>query len=444
MLLGPAHRHAGRPSCEEHTPGDLGEHREDVAELFTRLGVHGRGEAAADRADRRERLVDVGVLHDEGRGAEALGEERRRVGEHRGARRGEHDGRSGTRLLHGVARDDRHAVVRREAGEAFRERGGDAVGEHRHGRGHADRRGDALGEARPGRHEDDTRVRAELAGAEGEGCREAGREFVGPRVEGGPRDEHGVHGAELAVEGDRVGTARGEIEQGTAAVQRSGEADGADLVVQHERDTRLASLDEREHALGGPGLGERVGNHLGRAPRESRMRRVALHDDGASGGESRGGVAARDREGEREVRRAEHGDGAERTQDAPQVGSRRDGRRARMVDRRLEVGALDDRLREEAQLRCGAGELSREARGAEVRLVVGDPDELRPVRIECVRDRGEPRGALGGGRRDRDREGSARGIRDLVEGRHGGGRGGGDGRHVSSVGWADAASARSS
>src|SRR3546814_1386918 len=46
----------------------------------------------------------------------------------------------------------------------------------------------------------------------------------------------------------------------------------------------------------------------------------SFDDDGAARGERRGSVAAGDREGEREVRRAEHRDGAERDAALAQIG----------------------------------------------------------------------------------------------------------------------------
>ena len=219
VLLRPAHGDAGRPAGEEHAAGDLGEHGEDVGEVLAGLGVHGRGEAAAHRADGREGVVDVVVLHDEGRGAEALREERAGVGEHGLGRRRQHDGRPGAGPLCRLARDDLDAVVRGEPGESVGEGRRDPVGEHRHRGGLPDGRGDALGEAGARGHEHDARVGAELPGPEGERRGEAARELVGARVERRGRDQHGVHGAELAVERDGVGPRRREVEQGAAAVQ---------------------------------------------------------------------------------------------------------------------------------------------------------------------------------------------------------------------------------
>jgi hypothetical protein len=52
------------------------------------------------------------------------------------------------------------------------------------------------------------------------------------------------------------------------------------------------------------------------------MRVVALDDDGASRGEGRRGIATRDREGEREVARSEHGNGSQRYRTLANVGAR--------------------------------------------------------------------------------------------------------------------------
>ena len=55
-----------------------------------------------------------------------------------------------------------------------------------------------------------------------------------------------------------------------------------------------------------------------------------------------------------------------------------------MVDRRLEVAAVAERLGEEAELEGAAPDLALEAAGSEPRLAVGDGDELGAVGVEGV------------------------------------------------------------
>ena len=91
---------------------------------------------------------------------------------------------------------------------------------------------------------------------------------------------------------------------------------------------------------------------------------VALDDDGASGGEGRGGVAAGDGEGEREVGGAEHGDGAERDGALADVGP---GRGFAVGEGRVDAGAVPGAFAqhrgEEAELAGGAADLAGDAGG---------------------------------------------------------------------------------
>ena len=141
---------------------------------------------------------------------------------------------------------------------------------------------------------------------------------------------------------------------------------------------------------GAPAVASASATIVGGAAREPRMRRMALDDHRASRRERRRGVAAGDREREREVRGAEDRDGAERSQHPAKVGSRRRGGRVRVVDRRLEVRPLDHGRREQAQLRGRARELAGEACRAEVRLLVGEGDELAGGPVERVGHGGQP------------------------------------------------------
>ena len=121
--------------------------------------------------------------------------------------------------------------------------------------------------------------------------------------DGGRRLGHddGVQRSELAVERDGGRPGDGEVEERAAAAGRSGEADGGDERMPHERDALVDPLDEHDRVRGRAGADERVARDLGDPPRQRRMPRVRLHDDGASRGQRRGGVVAEHREREREV-----------------------------------------------------------------------------------------------------------------------------------------------
>ena len=70
-----------------------------------------------------------------------------------------------------------------------------------------------------------------------------------------------------------------------------------------------------------------------------------------------------------------------------------------VVDGQLEVRALLDDGREQAELPGGAADLAAQARGSEARLAVGDLDELVGRRVERVGGGAQPARALGGGAR---------------------------------------------
>ena len=72
---------------------------------------------------------------------------------------------------------------------------------------------------------------------------------------------------------------------------------------------------------------------------------VRLDDDGAAGGQRRCGVAAGDREGEREVAGAEDGDGAQRNGALPDVGPRQ---RGSIGQRGIDAGAVPAALAQHA------------------------------------------------------------------------------------------------
>src|SRR3989338_1657400 len=110
-------------------------------------------------------------------------------------------------------------------------------------------------------------------------------------------------GAKLAKEGDRIGALRAKIKQCAAPAKAAGKAHGADQRVLHKGFAHIAfaALNKAEHAHGhiaGMDSGQHSLRHdLARAG----MGGVALDDHRATSGQGAGGIAARNREGEREV-----------------------------------------------------------------------------------------------------------------------------------------------
>ena len=157
-----------------------------------------------------------------------------------------------------------------------------------------------------------------------------------------------------------------------------------------------AALDQREdalrHAAGLDGGGDRLGDDLAGAG----MGRVALDHDGAAGGERRGGVAARGREGERKVRGAEHRDRADRPLDHAQIGARqRLALGQGFVVAAVEIVALLDVVGEQAQLPGGAGALTLKAPLGQAGLGGADLGDLIASRLDLARDGAQEGGPLG-------------------------------------------------
>jgi hypothetical protein len=185
------------------------------------------------------------------------------------------------------------------------------------------------------------------------------------RVASAAGQQHRVDRAHFRIDGNRLVAHGRDVHQRDAAAARAGEADRLDARVGDERLTDLARRVEqqREHAgrqrAVAHGLLDRAADELGRA----RMRRVRLDDHRAAGGQRRRGVAARHREREREVRRAEHGHRADRDVAQPQVHARqRLALGARGVDARIDVSAVTQQRREQRELADRAAALAFDAR----------------------------------------------------------------------------------
>ena len=115
---------------------------------------------------------------------------------------------------------------------------------------------------------------------------------------------------------------------------------------------------------------------------------MALHHDGTAGRERRGGVAARDRKGEREVAGAEHSDRTQADVAQAQVRARQrlalgQGR----VDAQIEPFAPANHVGEQLELADRSGALALDARAWEPGLGAGAFDE----RVAKIHDVGRDR-----------------------------------------------------
>ena len=143
------------------------------------------------------------------------------------------------------------------------------------------------------------------------------------------------------------------------------------------------------------------------------MRGVGFDDDGASGGEGRGGVSAGDGKREGEVAGAEDGDGAERAQHGANVGTRERLAIGECgIDAGLDPGAFFDDTGEHAELVGGAVDFAGEAGHGQRGFKMCALGEFFAMGFEAVGDAAEEGGA-----------GFAAGLRVACEG-FGGERGG--------------------
>jgi hypothetical protein len=158
----------------------------------------------------------------------------------------------------------------------------------------------------------------------------------------------------------------------------------------------VATLYEREDAWVKPKLLACCIDGFGNDFAGSGMRRMALHDDRTTGGKRGRGVATRGREGEREVRCAEDGDGTNRALHQANVRTRR-----RLAIRQggvvapIKVLAGQDMLREQAQLAGGAASLADQATFRQAGLFRADLRDRIGAGIDFISDRIKELGASG-------------------------------------------------
>ena len=117
------------------------------------------------------------------------------------------------------------------------------------------------------------------------------------------------------------------------------------------------------------------------------MSRVRFDHHRAAGCQRRGRVAARDRKGEREVGRAEHGDRAQRNVPLPQIGARhRLAIGHRRVDPRLDPTTFAHHLGEQTKLTDGAAALALDPAAGQAAFGTGTHDQLVAERHQLVGD----------------------------------------------------------
>lgn len=381
MVLGGGDGDAGGPAVDQHTARERGELGEDLGAAPLARGlalgqVDGGREVAGQPREHGGDLGLVLVAGDDRDRAEALLQEEvviAAVGGQALGGDGEEAGADGVLAARARGHGGVHVGEFRALGDARDEVVAHTVVEEHARAGVADGVGEGLDEAvtvGAGGREDEAGLHAELADAERHRAREPGADLLGALGSGLGRDDHGVEGAEFAVEGDRHGTGGRRVEEGASAPYGTGESGGRDQRVPDELDARLEPVDQAEDALRDAVPGGGPAQHGGDQFGGGGVVGVRLDDDGAARGERARGVAAGYGEGEREVRGRVDGDDAQRHLVATQVRDRRGGRVVGVVDDDAQEGTLVDDVREGAQLVAGAGEFTGEADGTESGLRV--------------------------------------------------------------------------
>ena len=191
-----------------------------------------------------------------------------------------------------------------------------------------------------------------------------------------------------------------------------------------ERLARVPPEHEPDRAVGGARRRGRPHERGVDRLRERRVRAVGLRHHGAAGRDRGRGVAARDGEREREVRRPEHRDRADRHEEPADVRERSHRRVVSRIDDDLEMRSVTDHPREEPQLVDRPGQLAREPWAAERGLAVGELHERVAVLLQRVGHRLEEAGATLDSERGQARRGRDGGPDDGID--VGGGALGGD------------------
>ena len=257
-------------------------------------------------------------------------------------------------------------------------------------------RGDELVESGAVDRDQEARVCAELPDAEGYRSADAVGQVDRGASEPLREEEDRVDAAHLGEDRNRLAAARGEVEERATAAERTREADrlGRGVLDHLGADRVSLAVQQRERALGESGIGDGLRDHAADHLRRPRVVRVRLDDDRAARGECRRGVAAGNREREREVRRAEHTDRPDRAVHRAEVGlGQRLTLAVRVVDPQVEVRAVPDQRGEHPELRAGASAFTRQAREREPGLGAGTLEQRISESLDADRDRFEERRA---------------------------------------------------
>lgn len=170
------------------------------------------------------------------------------------------------------------------------------------------------------------------------------------------------------------------------------------MFYQRLRNVDVAALDQEKGAWMGAGPLQSIGDGSGYDLSSAGVGGVALDHDGAARCQRRGRVATGGGEGQREVRRAKHRDGAQRALHHAEVRpgqGRAVGQGGVVAD--VEEGVRPDVRGEEAELAAGAPALALEPRLREAGLLRTYGSDLGPARLDGVGDGLEQGGAVGAG-----------------------------------------------
>ncbi len=361
--------HAGRPAVGQDAAGLALQDRQQRAGQcrIARVQVQRGGQLAFERLGQRLQFLGIAATHDQAGGAEDLVVQRRLGLEARGIGAEEAGLGAVGRIAALPARHAAHVGLAGQAFDAAGVRGVDAGSQH--GLRAAGLQGLGGGglegiEVRPVDGQQQARVGAELPRAHRERADvllAQHRRALGQRV---GQQEDRVDGAQLAIHGNRLRTRLGDAQQRLPARARAGEADRLDARIGHQRPRDLVvGQDQREHAFRQPAL--RHGRLDGAADQlgGARMRRMRLHHHRAARRQRRRRIAARHREGQREIAGAEHRHRPHRNAAHAQVRTRqRLTLRQRRVDARTDGIARAHHFGKQAQLVAGAAALAFQAR----------------------------------------------------------------------------------
>ncbi len=143
---------------------------------------------------------------------------------------------------------------------------------------------------------------------------------------------------------------------------------------------------------------------------------MALDDHGAAGGKGGSGITAGRREGEREVRGAEDGDGTDRPLDEPDLRARRWLTLGQSrIETAVEILALLDVVGEKAELAGGAAAFALQAGFGQAGFLAADLSDGLGARLDLIGNRTQEGGAFSPGRIAVAQEGFFGGLGGAVD-----------------------------